>query len=129
MVYSSLEFTCFLLSRLILTSYSPISYKHIGEGEYLIDFDPKKSNLLRNSCSSFINRENNINSLDHYFSPFMCFSLLFIILICARKVVFSLFLDIEALILSFFLCRYMCTITGMSDLDLVKWTKSQWHNI
>ena len=23
----------------------------------------------------------------------------------------------------------MCTITGMSDLDPVKWPKSQWHNI
>ena len=59
----------------------------------------------------------------------MCFSLLFIILICARKAIFSLFLDIEALILYFFMRRYMCTITGISDLDPIKWTKSQWRNI
>ena len=60
--------TCFWISIWILTSYNPISSKHIGEGKYLIAFDPNKSNLLRNSRSSFINREKNINSLDHYFS-------------------------------------------------------------
>ena len=104
MVYSSLGFTCFWLSRGILTSNSSISSKHnVGEGEYLIDFDPNQSNLLRNSHSSFINRENNINSLDRYFSPlcvFLCYLSFWFVL---GKLFFLYFL-----ILKLWFCIFSC---------------------
>ena len=105
MVYYSLGFTCFWLSRWILTSYSPISSKHnVGEGEYLIDFYPNKSNLLRNSRSSFINRGNNINSLDHYFSPIRVFLYCLSFCFMLGKLFFLCFLILK---LWFFLFSYV----------------------
>ena len=103
MVYSYLGFICFLLSRWILTSYSSTISKNIVEGEHLIDFYPNKSNLLRNRHSSFINRENNINPLDHYFSPLCVFLFYLSFWFVLGKLFFLCFL-----ILKLWFCIFSC---------------------